>query len=122
MNRVLLLATTLALIAGSATAQSDNRPRGHLLVQRYCAGCHAVNRTGDSPNAAAPPFRELSARYRIDELGEALAEGILTGHPAMPQFNFPPKDVQAVLAYLKSIQADQQAAGPSSLPGALGQR
>jgi cytochrome c len=116
MTRLLLLATALALFSTAAVAQSDRTARGHLLVQRYCAGCHAVNRTGPSPNAAAPPFRDLSTYYHIDDLAEALAEGILTGHPAMPKFEFPPKDVQAVLAYLKSIQALQTASGPSYVP------
>lgn len=108
---VLLAIAILAATAGTAFAQSDLRARGALLTQRYCAGCHAVKRTGESPNPAAPPFRDLNSRYRIDSLGEALAEGILTGHPAMPEFKFPPRDVQAVLVYLKSIQTQQQASG-----------
>ncbi len=98
----------LIAIATTASAQSDATARGRLLVQRHCAGCHAVTRVGDSPDPAAPPFRALNQRYRIDELGEALAEGILTGHPAMPEFRFGPRDVKAILAYLKSIQAQQQ--------------
>ena len=112
--RRLLAGLTAVLIATATTAaaQSDASARGRLLVQRHCASCHAVTRTGDSPNAAAPRFRELNQRYRIDELGEALAEGILTGHPAMPQFAFPPKDVKAILAYLRSIQTEQQASKP----------
>lgn len=103
--------------ASAASAQSDLRPRGAILVQRYCANCHAVRRTGQSPNPAAPPFRDLNQRYHIDDLGEALAEGILTGHPAMPEFKFPPKDIRAVLAYIKSIQTLEQAsASPAEAP------
>lgn len=110
MRRLLLcLIAGLLVTATTAAAQSDLRPRGRILVQRHCANCHSVTRSGDSPNRAAPPFRELNQRYHIDELGEALAEGILTGHPAMPQFAFPPKDVKAILTYLRSIQTDQQA-------------
>jgi mono/diheme cytochrome c family protein len=105
----ILLAIAALFAATAASAQTDLRPRGALLVQRYCAGCHAVKRTGQSPNPAAPAFRDLNMRYHIDDLAEALAEGILTGHPAMPEFKFPPRDVKAVLAYLKSIQTLQQA-------------
>ncbi len=104
-----IIATALLLIAGQAAAVEPGSTRGHILVQRYCAGCHAVNPTGSSPNRAAPPFRSLNERYKLDDLGEALAEGILTGHPAMPEFRFPPEDVDAVLRYLKSIQARQEA-------------
>jgi cytochrome c len=105
----ILLAIAVLATATGVQAQSDLRARGSLLTQRYCAGCHAVTRTGQSPNPAAPAFRDLNQRYRIDDLSEALAEGILTGHPAMPEFKFPPRDVAAVLAYLKSIQTLQQA-------------
>jgi cytochrome c len=113
----ILLAIAIAIAAlfaaSAASAQSDLRARGALLTQRYCAGCHAVKRTGQSPNPAAPAFRDLNVRYHIDDLAEALAEGILTGHPAMPEFKFPPRDVKAVLTYLKSIQTLQQASNPS---------
>jgi mono/diheme cytochrome c family protein len=105
----LLIAVGLAAIATTAAAQADKTSRGRLLVQRYCASCHAIDRSGRSPNHAAPPFRDLSARYKIDDLAEALAEGILTGHPAMPEMKFPPEDVKAILAYIRSIQAHQQA-------------
>lgn len=82
--------------------------RGETLVRRQCGGCHAVERTGRSPLAAAPPLRDLHKRYEPEVLGEALAEGILTGHPAMPEFRFPPNDVRAVILYLESIQTRQR--------------
>jgi len=114
---VIIAIATLAA-ATAAHGQSDLRARGSLLVQRHCAGCHSVKRSGLSPNPAAPAFRNLNTHYRVDDLGEALAEGILTGHPAMPEFKFPPHDVAAVLAYIKSIQTLQQAADPQdSIPG-----
>jgi mono/diheme cytochrome c family protein len=107
---VLILVAALSAIATVAHAQSaDVRSRGRLLVQRYCASCHSIERQGQSPNAAAPPFRDLHVRYRVDNLAEALAEGILVGHPAMPEMRFPPDDVKAILAYIKSIQSHEQA-------------
>ena len=112
-----LLAVTLAAIAAPAFAQPvDPASRGHLLVQRYCAGCHAIGPKGQSPEAAAPAFRDLHSRYQIDDLAEALAEGMLVGHPAMPEMRFPPQDVQAILAYLKSIQTQGQAAARAPPP------
>src|SRR5690606_25108573 len=82
--------------------------RGETLVRRHCGGCHAVGTTGPSRLAAAPPLRELHKRYEPEVLGEALAEGMLTGHPAMPEFRFPPEDVRAVILYLDAIQARQR--------------
>jgi mono/diheme cytochrome c family protein len=77
--------------------------RGEELLTRSC-GCHAVGRSGESPNKVAPPFRTLGQRYPIDSLEEALGEGIMSGHPDMPEFSFDARDVGAIIAYLKSIQ------------------
>jgi hypothetical protein len=46
----------------------------------------------------------LGQRYSIDSLAEALAEGLSTGHPDMPEFIFEISEVGAILAYLQSIQ------------------
>lgn len=77
---------------------------GRAIVQRDCASCHAVGRTGDSPNPQAPRFRQLHERYDTDELGEALAEGLTVGHGPMPEWSFGPRDNAAILAYLKSLE------------------
>ena len=75
----------------------------HLLT-RDCARCHAVGRTGASPHAGAPAFRDLGKRYPIESLEEALGEGIMSGHPDMPEFNFDADQVGAIIDYLNSIQ------------------
>jgi len=85
--------------------------RGHEIAEANCAACHAVARSGESPAPEAPPFRTLSHNYRVNTLEEALAEGISVGHPAMPQFQFGPDDVHALVTYLQSIQ-DQGARAP----------
>jgi mono/diheme cytochrome c family protein len=114
---ILMLAAACGAIGAAARAESaDVTSRGRLLAQRYCATCHAIDRQGRSPNAAAPPFRDLHARYRVDDLAEALAEGILVGHPAMPEMRFPPDDVRAILAYIKSIQGREQATLDAGAP------
>jgi cytochrome c len=94
------------LVAGAAWAQDTaaQEKRGEALVSRYCAICHATGRTGTSPHAEAPAFRTLGRKYPIVSLEEALGEGIISGHPEMPEFKFPPGDVGAIIAYLTSIQ------------------
>lgn len=86
--------------------------RGERLVETHCASCHAIGRVGDSPAPEAPPFRTLSQNYRVDSLQEALAEGISVGHPAMPEFQFAPDDVNAIIAYLQSVQDDRAGRRP----------
>ena len=78
---------------------------GRGLVLRNCGMCHSVGATGVSADPKAPPFRHLNQRMSVDDLGEGLATGILTGHPAMPQFRFEPYEVVSIVRYLRSVQA-----------------
>ena len=90
----------------SALAQglSPVEQRGQTFVSTHCAMCHSIAKIGASPLREAPPFRILHTRYPIESLQEALAEGIMTGHPAMPQFRLDPGQIQDVLSYLKSLE------------------
>lgn len=92
------------LIAAPRDAAAQDLKRGEELLARNCGSCHAVRRTGESPSSLAPPFRTLGRRYPIESLEEALGEGIMIGHPDMPEFKFDAGDVGAIIAYLKSIQ------------------
>ncbi len=98
------LVPLLLIVAGAAGAAENPLPHGETLVTRDCSRCHAVGRTGPSRHPEAPPFRTLGARYPIESLEEALGEGIISGHPDMPEFAFTAADVGAIIAYLKSIQ------------------
>ena len=78
--------------------------RGKVYAGTHCGRCHAIGRTGQSPFSAAPPFRTLHLRYPIETLSEALAEGISTGHPAMPQAELRPDQIHDLLSFLKSLE------------------
>jgi mono/diheme cytochrome c family protein len=93
-----------ALRPAGAAGDPDQLKRGETLLKRDCARCHAIGRTGASPHKDAPAFRTLGQRYRIESLEESLAEGIMSGHPDMPEFEFDADDVGAIIAYLNSIQ------------------
>jgi cytochrome c len=99
---VAVLATVA--VAQPAAELTSHERRGETLLTRLCAGCHAVGRTGASTHAQAPAFRTLSRRYKIEALEEALAEGLISGHPDMPEFQFSAEEVGAVVAYLNAIQ------------------
>lgn len=98
-----LLLAAMLRPAAAAVDQAQLK-RGEALLQRDCARCHAVGRTGDSPHKGAPAFRTLEQRYPVESLEESLAEGIMSGHPDMPEFTYDADDVGAIIAYLKSIQ------------------
>ena len=76
----------------------------HLMALTHCARCHAVDKVSPSPLAIAPPFRTLHERYPVETLEEALAEGIVTGHPSMPEFRFEPDQVGDFIAFLKTLE------------------
>jgi cytochrome c len=97
------------LLLGLATApapaaEKDLTDKGEVLVKEHCSRCHAIGKEGNSPHPEAPPFRNLSSRYPIEDLSESLAEGIVSGHPDMPIFVFSAADVEAIIDYLNSIQ------------------
>jgi cytochrome c len=107
MTRIVAMAL-MAVLVGAAIAQTNDQAtvekRGEALLARLCSDCHAVGRAGTSPHAEAPPFRTLGQRYKIEALEEALAEGLVSGHPDMPEYSFTAEDVGAVIAYLNAIQ------------------
>ena len=87
-----------------APASAANVDQGRRLASHYCARCHSIDKTQPSPLAGAPPFRTLHERYPVDTLQEALAEGIVTGHPDMPEFRFDPTQIGDFLAFLKTLE------------------
>jgi len=97
-------ATTAFVVTAGQAAIAQNLKHGEELLIHNCGSCHEVGRSGESPHKFAPPFRTLGQRYPIESLEEALGEGIMSGHPDMPEFKFDAADVGAIIAYLKSIQ------------------
>lgn len=80
--------------------------QGRQLLTANCSRCHALGKSDASPFKDAPPFREIHRKYPPGQLAEALAEGITTGHPAMPEFVFKPDEIDAAIAYLESFKAE----------------
>src|ERR1700759_3037093 len=93
-----------ALLSGVAPAAAVDPQQGKRLALIYCARCHAIDKVGPSPLKIAPPFRTLHERYPVETLQEALAEGIVTGHPTMPQFSFDADKVGVFIAFLKTLE------------------
>jgi len=94
------------LVAASCSAPSlaANAEQGKRLALTLCARCHAIDKVSPSPLKIAPPFRTLHERYPVGMLEEALAEGIVTGHPTMPQFRFDGDQVGDFIAFLKTLE------------------
>lgn len=102
---LLALAICNLIFAANAYAQMDPRQqRGLTLARANCARCHSIDKVTASPLNLAPPFRELHNRYPVESLEEALGEGIVTGHPNMPEFRLDPGQVGDLISYLKWLE------------------
>ncbi len=96
--------SALMCFSNASWAQmSDQAKAGRDIAERFCSRCHAIGPEGNSPHESAPPFRMIGAKGNVENLEEALGEGIVVGHPDMPQFQFSPQNVGALVAYLRSL-------------------
>jgi cytochrome c len=105
MNRSFCLVMLLGLYtapaaqAGGATVVD----LGRELAGLNCAGCHNIEVTGDSPFEAAPPFRTIPSKYDPSQLEEAFVEGIVVGHPSMPEWEMTAEQAAALSAFIASL-------------------
>jgi cytochrome c len=97
-----VISSFLAVISASADEQSVRR--GKAIAQAKCSYCHSIDRVSRSRRAAAPPFRTLHKQYPVETLEDALAEGMSTGHPQMPEFRLDPHQVGDFISFLKSLE------------------
>jgi mono/diheme cytochrome c family protein len=91
-----IIAPVILLLSGPALAQPDAR-RGLSLAREHCAQCHAIDNAGESPLAAAPPFRDLHLKYAVSDLQRPLTQG------PHAKFRFEPSQIEALMAYLKTL-------------------
>ncbi len=97
-------AVLLCLSSISEAADLGERAaRGKIILQEKCGRCHATESVGESPLPAAPPMREIYARFHPRELQAELSEGMVSRHREMPQIEFSDEDVDAILAYLYTL-------------------
>lgn len=109
LSVAIVAGATVVLPAASSPAMGEEglspaAQRGRVLVQTNCARCHSIDKVSPSSLKIAPPFRTLHERYPVESLQESLGEGIVTGHPTMPEFSFDPGQVGDIIAYLKSLE------------------
>jgi cytochrome c553 len=98
--------TLLLLVSVAPTSAEMLVGSGREIAKTFCGRCHAIGAHGESPNPKSPPFRLLGKKYPLSNLEEALSEGIVVGHEGeeMPPFAFSAQQIEALLAYLASVQ------------------
>ncbi len=99
----------LALLSAVAWSASGHeldaeQKRSRALLENLCGRCHAVGKTGQSPNPLAPPFRAFGEKLYDTDMVQRLQDGLTTIHPDMPTFRFSRYEAAAAVNYLRSIQ------------------
>src|SRR5947208_6294149 len=103
MKFVAIVIAVLSTLSSAASAAESMVEQGRVLVQANCSRCHNIEKAGDSPFAPAPPFRVISRMYKATDIEEALVEGIVVGHPAMPEFEMTGEQAAALAAFIDSL-------------------
>ncbi|MEI9889982.1 MAG: cytochrome c [Caulobacteraceae bacterium] len=106
----LLVAPILAACAD--IAGRGDRNWGLQIATANCARCHAIGTSGNSPNAFAPPLRQLRKHYAVATLNATFTSHTLVGHAPMPNFAARTDDIADLLAYVQSIQESDSPSWP----------
>ena len=110
--RTILVMLSLAVQVGCAAPPvAPSSPMqvasGRRIAQARCARCHAIDLSDRSPNAEAPPFRNIIWRYMPNVLEQRLVEGHRVAQP-MPDFTFGQGEAAALVAYLEALGTSKE--------------
>ena len=97
------LIVSLLALRTAADEPAGNVRAGQRFAEKHCATCHSIGAEGNSPFPDAPPFRTFAQKWPLESIEEALAEGIVVGHEAMPEFELSPRQIADFIGYLKTL-------------------
>lgn len=91
-------------------AQSDQRMLGMRLFNQSCRVCHT------KPQLSSPQYGPALSMNTLGGNADALRQFISNGTPRMPGFKytFKPAEIDAIVAYIKTIPAPAETAAPAS--------
>jgi mono/diheme cytochrome c family protein len=85
-------------------ANTESVAIGRQAAQTYCAKCHAIGRSGRSPNKAAPPLRRVAHKYRDRSISSSLIiDGTVVEHRGMPRFEVSIEEADGLIAFIRSL-------------------
>jgi mono/diheme cytochrome c family protein len=105
---VLFLALCLLFggMASPAQSQIADAAAGEAYAEKVCAQCHAIHRTGLSPEPTATPFRDVANTPGMT--GVALRVWLSTPHRTMPNIGIEPQDMDNIIAYILTLKDSQE--------------
>jgi cytochrome c1 len=106
MQRMLVIASLLSTVGGTALAQQVGDPQaGFTYAKEVCSKCHGISEE-KSPLPKATRFREVADRPGIT--GTALRVWMETSHPSMPNIVVAHQDMLNVIAYILDLKGREQ--------------
>ncbi|WP_412558558.1 c-type cytochrome [Thalassospira sp. MIT1370] len=88
--------------------------RGQSIAEQTCLRCHTKFDGDQAPDPAvadAPSLASFGLRWPLENLEEALAEGITVSHDnmTMPEFTLTPESIADLLVYMESLSQEARA-------------
>jgi mono/diheme cytochrome c family protein len=107
---VATLPILLALAQQPVWAQSDQRTLGMRLFNQSCRVCHT------KPQLTSPQYGPPLSMNTLGGNADAMRQLISNGTPRMPgfQYTFKPAEIDAIVAYIKTVPAPAAPAAPAS--------
>jgi len=105
-----VLPLLLVMAQQPAWAQSDQRTLGMRLFNQSCRVCHT------KPQLTSPQYGPQLSMNTLGGNADAIRQFISNGTPRMPGFKytFKPAEIDAIVAYIKTIPAPAATAAPAS--------
>jgi mono/diheme cytochrome c family protein len=100
--RTSLLVGSFAVVGPSVSFAADPY-QGKDIAERWCAGCHVVEREQKSPAIdQAPPFASVAGTPEFD--ANKLAILLLKPHPSMPRLALSREEVANLAEYILTLK------------------
>ena len=107
----LAFVAALASFGSAMPAQAGGDvARGAVIAKRWCVNCHVVAPDQTSGKVDVPTFADI-ARRRPDD--RALSSFLVEPHPPMPNLNLTRQEIDDVVAYIRSLDANAPSAPPA---------
>jgi len=117
-RRAWIVVLGLVLSPTAASAQPANNGAdqirlGMRLFNQSCRVCHT------KPQLSSPQYAPVLSMNTLGGKADVIHETIANGTPRMPGFkyHFKPAEIDAIVAYIKTIPAPASAAPPVNKPG-----
>lgn len=96
---LVLAGATLLLVSFGAQAQDERELTGMRLYNQSCRVCHT------RPQLTSPQYAPPLSRVSMGGNDDALRKQLADGSPKMPGFkyHFKPAEIDAIVAYLKTV-------------------